>query len=279
MRGETLEAAWPVYQPSKPGTRTSHLSDEDARHGNEAIVGFLTVLLYLFSVRRYFRRWAIYDQRQAYRAYDAADDAPPSTDIAPLPLRADGPAGEVVILGDDDEQFRFLARPGLSLALEDGRRCTFAAGTPLKCTFPGFTLVRDSRGKASVGVPAGTTFFVVADLPTEEARHPVNEDAHPFREAAAMPAPLELVPIQARYECRLDPAPVRRKRLAKILPKTDTTKKPRYRGHLYPGIPLAILWVFAIWGNPTWTMGIVILSCMILAGVEDGVWALASEDI
>lgn len=278
MRGETLAEAWPVYTPSKPGTRRT--TDEDQRGFLQGWTAILGVVLLIFSLRRYLRRRAKWMAGEKAKTYDRPDDPPPSTDIAPIAVRIDGSPKTMVIVGDDDQQFRLRARGGLTLFLEDGRRATFHANTPLKCTFPGFTLVtKDNRG--SVGVAGGTEFFVVAELP-EGAPPPVRDGAHPFRQAAMDP-PIELVPVQDRYECRLDPAPVRRRRLARLLPKVkprDPAKKPRWRPYLHPGILIGILFVFARWGRP-WEIPMVLLWFATLFGLggEDAGWVLDEKDL
>lgn len=279
MTGETtLADAWPVYTPSKPGSRKT--SDEDFKSFNEGLVGVVAVLMLVFSLRRYLRRRAKWAARQKAQTYDRPDDLPPSTDIAPIPVRIEGSARSMVVIGDDDDQFRLRARPGIVLFLGDGRRCTFKEGTTLKCTFPGFTLLT-SGSKGSVGVEGGTEFFVVAELP-EGAEPPDRGVAHPFRQAAAGPV-IELVPVQDRYECRLDPAPVKRRRLARLMPKVaprDPARKPRWRPYLHPGIVLVIMETFARWGRPRdLVFGFLVLATMLLMGSEDSGWILDEKDL
>lgn len=280
MRGQTLEEAWPVYSPSRAG---AGLSASAARDFNVAFLGCISFGLVVFSLVRRGRARRQWERRLAKsakaRAWEA-DELPPSTEIVPLEVRLEGSSTTTVLIGDDDAQFRLRARAGVAMVLDDGRRCTFFAGTSLKCTFPGFTLVTEG-GKGSVGAPGGTTFYVVATLPPdEETPKPAKDEGHPFREASntSTDPPIELRPVQDRYECRLDPAPVKRKRLAKILPSLDPGKPPRWRPYLYPGIPLAILWPLAIWGWPAVMTPILILSLMFLAIIEDGLSAMLRED-
>lgn len=280
MRGATVEDAYPVYSSSK-GSRS--VSSSTARDANIVLLSLLSFGLVLFSIVRRFRGRRQWERRQARDAKARAwqvDELPPSTEIAPLEVRIEGSPTSTVILGDDDEQFRLRARAGVVLLLDDGRRCTFLAGAPLKCTFPGFTLITNG-GKGSVGAPGGTTFFVVATLPPDEKRQRTKaDDGHPFRQAemTGIEPPVELVPVQDRYECRLDPAPVKRKRLAKILPRPDPGKPPRWRPYLYPGIPMAFLWVLVLWGSPAVMTPILVFSMMVFATIEDGISAMMRED-
>lgn len=280
MRGQTLVEAWPVYSSSK-GARG--LSSNAARELNVGILACVSFGLAVFSLVRRVRGRRQWERRQARGAKARAwevDELPPSTEIAPIAVRIEGTSTSTVVIGDDDAQFRLRARAGVVLFLDDGRRCTFAEGIPLKCTFPGFMLITEG-GKGSVGAAGGTTFFVVATLPPGEETKKTSDEGHPFRQAStALPtaAPIELLPVQDRYECRLDPAPVKRKRLAKILPKPDLAEPPRWRPYLYPGIPLAILWPLTLWGWPAVMTPVLILSMMFLAIIEDGLSAMLRED-
>ncbi|MBS2014960.1 MAG: hypothetical protein JST00_18865 [Deltaproteobacteria bacterium] len=280
--GETMETrddAWPVVVGSPGRGVPSGMREFDL-----GIAGFLGLCLLFSSVlrrRRHRARWAA---RQKAKSWAVEVDAPVSRDIAPLEVRAAGPPGALVVLGDDDDQFRPRAREGVALLLDDGSACTLRAGTLLKCTFPGFTLLT-AGGKGRVAVRAGTPFFVVAEIPagasTADAPPTDLGEGHPFRAGRATSTvgpPVELVPILDRYECRLDPSPVRRRRLARVLPAPDPEKPPAWRPHLYPGIPVALMFALVMQAPSGLVTPLLALAGIVLATVEDALWSMSRED-
>lgn len=275
MRDTTLAGgveAWPVYTSSSPGSSSS--SAAAVRSIGLGLSAFLAFCLLFSSVmrrRRHRQRW---ERRQKAKAWEVVLAEPPSTECVPLEVRAGGVAGELVILGDDDAQFRPRVREGVTLHLADGRTCTLCPGTLLKCTFPGFTLLTDG-GKGSVGVRAGTTFFIVAALPEGAGPRADGEGGgHPFRVGSAGP-PVELLPVLDRYECRLDPAPVRRRRLARLLPVANHEAPPVWRPYLYPGIPIALVFALVQWGPGGLAIPLLAFVMIVLATVEDGLWTMS----
>ncbi len=264
--------AYPVYSGRSSGGLGA-LRDID-RYGPFMGVIFAFVLILLVtSYVRWHRRVDRWTKRQRARRYHEVDDVPPSTDVEPLEVRVEGPPKSMVLLGDDDDQFRLRARPDVVLTLDDGTRGTLVEDTPLKCTFPGFSIVTNAQGRGSVGVLAGTTFYVVAKRSLPPQR---NGDAHPFREAAVGTVPLE--PVGGRYECRLEPKKPERRRIAKLIPTIDPTHRPRFKPFLYPGIPIAMLVTGWQLISPGILLVILPIFVVLLATIEDAAMKAAGED-